>query len=88
MKTLTYILLSLSFFIFASCSSTKNHGEKECCSLKKAKKSEHSCCRAPSDQCKKGCKPDKSCCKDECKKCDGKSNCKDGSCDLPKKKKA
>lgn len=72
MKLLTTLALTCSLFAFTSCSSI-SHGN-------------HSCCGKSSPQCKDGCKPDKSCCDDKCNKCDGKSSCTDGSCELPKKK--
>ena len=65
MKNIVYILMSLSFLVFTSCSHMGNHHG-------------HSCCDKKSEVCKDGCKADKSCCKDKCGKCDGKSSCKDG----------
>ena len=73
MKLLMSGLLFISLAGFTSCSHMHKH---DCCHKGKA---HH-------EQCKDGCKPDKSCCKDKCEKCDGKSGCKDGSCDLKKKK--
>ena len=79
MKLLSYITVLASLFIFTSCSSLS--GAKSC-----SKTKTHSCCSDEKSVCKtEGCKEDKSCCEDKCGKCDGKSSCKDGSCDLPKR---